>query len=80
MTGQEYDDRERITRMEAIRTYTWNGAYTGKEEHVKGSIEPGKLADIAVLDRDILTCPEEEIKDMTVLMTIVGGKIRYEKK
>jgi len=78
MTGRGYDYRECITPLEAIRTYTWNGAYSGKEEELKGSIEPGKLADMVVLDKDILTCPEEEIKDFRVLTTIVGGEIKYQ--
>ncbi len=66
--------------MDAIRLYTWNGAYLGKEETIKGSIEPGKLADLVVLDRDILTVPSEEIKDIRVLMTIVDGKIVYRRR
>lgn len=74
MTGQVVHAPEAISVMEAIRLYTWNGAYIGKEEDVKGSIEPGKLADMVVLDRDILTVPPEEIKDIKVLMTIVGGE------
>ena len=63
--------------MDAIRLYTWNSAYLGKEEHLKGSIEAGKLADMTVLDRDILTVQPEEIKDIKVLMTIVDGKVVY---
>jgi len=76
-TGQLVGPEEAIGVMDAIRLYTWNGAYLGKEEHLKGSIEPGKLADMVVLDRDILTVPPEEIKDIKVLMTIVGGRIVY---
>jgi len=66
-----------VSVMDAIRVYTWNGAYLGREEKIKGSIEPGKLADLVVLDRDILTVPPEEIKDIKVLMTIAGGRIVY---
>lgn len=73
-TGQVVGPEEAVGVMDAIRLYTWNGAYLGKEEDLKGSIEPGKLADMVVLDRDILTVPPEEIK---VLMTIVDGKIVY---
>ena len=80
MTGQVVYAPEGISVMEAIRLYTWNGAYIGKEEDVKGSIEPGKYADMVVLDRDILVVPPEEIKDIRVLMTIVGGEIVYERK
>ncbi len=65
--------------MDAIRLYTWNGAYLGKEEDIKGSIEPGKLADMIVIDRDILEIPPEEIKDVKVLTTIVDGKIVYQR-
>jgi len=74
-TGQVVGPEEAIGVVDAIRLYTWNGAYLGKEEDLKGSIEPGKLADMVVLDRDILTVPPEEIKEIRVLMTIVGGKI-----
>lgn len=68
---------EAVGVVDAIRLYTWNGAYLGKEEGFKGSIEQGKLADMVVLDRDILTVPLEEIKDIRVLMTIVDGKVVY---
>ncbi len=68
---------ESITRMEAIRLYTINGAYLTFEEHMKGSLEPGKLADFIVLDRDILTCPVNEIKDTEVLETWIGGQCVY---
>jgi predicted amidohydrolase YtcJ len=79
MTGKLVSPEESISVMDAIRVYTWNGAYIGKEEDIKGSIETGKLADIVVLDRDILTVPHEEIKDIQVLFTIVDGKIVYQK-
>lgn len=65
--------------MDALRLYTINGAYASFEESIKGSIEPGKLADMVVLDRDILTIPHEELKDMKVEMTLVGGEIVYQK-
>ncbi len=70
---------EAIGVMEAIRLYTWNGAYLGREEHFKGSIEPGKLADLVVLDRDPLSVPVEELKDIKVVMTIVDGRIVYQR-
>jgi hypothetical protein len=78
-SGQVVGAEEAISVMDAIRVYTWNGAYLAKEEHLKGSIEKGKLADIIVLDRDILTIPVEEIKDVKVLTTIVDGKVVYTK-
>ena len=79
MTGQLVSPEESIGVMDAIRVYTWNGAYIGKEEDIKGSIEPGKLADMVVLDRDILTVPQEEIKDIQVITTMVDGKIVYQR-
>jgi predicted amidohydrolase YtcJ len=63
--------------MDAIRVYTWNGAYLSKDEKILGSIEPGKLADIIVIDRDILEVPHEELKKIEVLTTMVNGKIVY---
>ncbi|MDH4197337.1 MAG: amidohydrolase, partial [Candidatus Aminicenantes bacterium] len=77
--GAAFFPDQRMTREEALRSYTMNGAYAGFEEQLKGSLTPGKLADITVLDRDILTCPEEEIPAAQVLYTIVGGKILYKK-
>jgi len=78
-SGQVVGPKEAIGVMDALRVYTWNGAYLSKEEDRLGSVEPGKLADLIVLDRDILTIPEDEIKDIQVLTTIVDGKIVYEK-
>jgi predicted amidohydrolase YtcJ len=78
-SGKVVSPEECITPMEAIRVYTWNGAYLGKDEDKLGSLEKGKLADLIVLDRDILTIPHEEIKNIKVLKTIVDGKIVYEK-
>lgn len=78
-TGEVVGADQAIPVKEALRLYTINGAYASFEENVKGSIEPGKLADMAVLDRDILSIPDEEIKDMQVDMTIVGGDIVYQR-
>jgi len=75
--GTAFFPDQRMTREEALRSYTLNGAYAGFEEAIKGSLTPGKLADITVLDRNILTCPEEEIPAAKVVYTIVGGKILY---
>ena len=55
--------------------YTMGSAYMTFEEHVKGSLEPGKFGDLIVLDRDILRCPEDEIKDTNVPVTVVGGRV-----
>ena len=64
----------RLTREEALRSYTTWAAYAEFTESRKGSLEPGKLADFAVLDRDIMTCPENGIRDTQVLMTVLGGE------
>ena len=71
---------EIITREEALKAYTINNAFATFEESLKGSIEPGKLADMAVLSDDILTCPADNIKEIKSLMTIVGGKVVYTSK
>ncbi|HTS75545.1 MAG TPA: amidohydrolase [Bryobacteraceae bacterium] len=65
---------QRITREEALRIATMGNARLTFEEKIKGSIEPGKLADFVVLDEDILTVPAKRIEQMKVLMTVVGGK------
>ncbi len=75
--GTTFFPEQRMTRMEALRSYTVNGAYAAFEEDLKGSLTPGKLADITVLSRDILTVPEEQIPSTRVLYTIVGGKVLY---
>jgi predicted amidohydrolase YtcJ len=71
---------ECLTREQAIRLYTINNAYLHFEDGKKGSIEPGKLADFILIDRDILKCPVEDVKDTKVLLTMVGGKIVWETK
>ena len=68
---------EAISREDALKMYTINNAYASFEEALKGSIEPGKLADMAVLSDDILTCPADQIKSIESELTIVGGKIVY---
>ena len=68
---------EKLTVEEAIQAYTLNTAYAGFEEDIKGSIEIGKLADLAVLSDDLINIPPDEIKDVTVSMTIVGGKVVF---
>ena len=78
--GDTHQPNEALTREQAIRLYTINNAYLHNEEAEKGSLEPGKLADVIVIDRDILKCPEAEMRDTKVDLTIVGGKIVYERK
>ncbi len=75
--GEILSGEHRMTREEALESYTINNAYAAFEEHLKGSLTPGKLADIVVLSRDIMTIPEEEIPATEVVYTIVGGEVRY---
>ncbi|MBE3130121.1 MAG: amidohydrolase [Acidobacteria bacterium] len=77
--GTTFFPDQKMTREEALRSYTINGAYAGFEEGTKGSLSVGKLADITVLDRDILTCPDDDIPGTGVLYTIIGGKVLYKK-
>ncbi len=76
--GVFYPD-QRMTREEALRTYTLNNAYAAFEEDLKGSLTVGKLADITVLSDDILSMPEADIPNARVDFTIVGGEVRYER-
>ena len=69
---------EAITREESLIYHTINAALISGDDAKQGSIEPGKLADLAVLDNDILTCPLDEIKDTKILMTMVDGEVVYE--
>ena len=78
-TGELFYPEQRLTREEALRSYTLNGAYAAFEEDLKGSIEPGKLADIVVLSQDIMTIAEDEIPATRVDTTILGGEIRYQR-
>jgi len=71
---------ERLTREQAVRLYTINNAYLNSEEKTKGSLEVGKAGDLIIIDRDILTCPVNEVRDVKVLLTVVGGKVVYERK
>ena len=66
-----------MSREEALRSYTRNGAYAAFQEGSKGSLTVGKLADITVLSKDILTVPDDEIRSARVDYTIVGGKVLY---
>jgi hypothetical protein len=79
-TGEILGTKQRITVNEAIRMYTIEGAWQDHMEHIKGSIEVGKLADFCVLDEDILSVEPHRIKDILTLMTIVDGKVVYNAK
>ena len=76
-TGKSFNPEQRMTREEALRTYTINGAYAAFEEDQKGSLKVGKLGDITVLSKDIMKVPEAEIPTAQVDLTIVGGKVKY---
>jgi predicted amidohydrolase YtcJ len=78
-SGQSLDESQAISATEALRAYTTLGAFAGREEKIKGTLEPGKLADVAVLDRDFFTVPKDEIRHVGVDMTIVGGVVRYQR-
>lgn len=75
--GSVFYPSQRMSREDALRSYTIQAAYAAFEEDFKGTLKPGKLADIVVLSRDILTVPEDQILSTDVAYTIVGGKIRY---
>jgi len=69
------DPSQNVTRAEALRMYTMGSAWMTSDEGHKGSIEVGKFADLAVLNDDYLTVPEEQIRNLASLLTIVGGRI-----
>jgi predicted amidohydrolase YtcJ len=75
--GNRFFPEQSMDRMEALRSYTIGCAYAVFEEDLLGSVTPGKLADLVVLDRNLLTVPEDEIRGTQVEMTIVGGEVRY---
>jgi predicted amidohydrolase YtcJ len=75
---ERFYPEQRMTREQALRSYTINNAFAAFEEAEKGSLAPGKLADIVVLSRDIMTIPEEQIRGTEILYTIVGGQVRYD--
>ena len=85
VTGKDWAGRvvrpnDRISRQDALRIHTVGSAWFSFDDKIKGSIEPGKLADLVVLTDDYLTVPEDKIREISSVMTIVGGKIVYEAK
>jgi predicted amidohydrolase YtcJ len=78
--GEIFLPEQRLTRDQALRSYTVNPAFAAFEEDLKGTLSPGKLADITILSRDIMTIPEEEIPDVEVVYTIIGGAVRFSAK
>ena len=75
--GSVFYPDQRMSREDALKSYTWNAAYAAREETLKGSLAAGKLADITVLTKDIMTVSEDEIPTTEVAYTIVGGKVMY---
>ena len=77
VTGTPINPEEALTREQALRLWTLNSAYLSFEEDRKGSIEPGKLADMVVISDDFLNCPIERLKNIETLTTIVDGKVVF---
>jgi predicted amidohydrolase YtcJ len=75
--GETWGAEQRVTVDEALRINTWNGAYASHEEHVKGSIAPGKYADYVVLEEDPHTIDPDRIKDIRIVRTVTGGRLMY---
>jgi predicted amidohydrolase YtcJ len=78
VTNERVAPNQAITRAEALRCSTFNGAYLTFDEGKKGSIEPGRLADLAVLSADPLSVDEKDIREIRSLLTFVGGRIVYQ--
>ena len=78
MYGKIHTPEECLTPLEALRVFTLWGAYGFFDEKIKGSLEPGKLADFCILDRDVLTCETDAIRETKVDVTVVGNEVRYE--
>jgi predicted amidohydrolase YtcJ len=77
--GSAFFPRQCLTREEALRSYTYNAAYAAFEEDAKGSLEVGKLADVVVLSENLLTCPDEAVRQAKVEITILGGRIVFQR-
>ena len=79
-SGTVYGFDEAISMVDALRAYTRNGAFLTREEQLKGTLEVGKLADLIVLSRDLLTIPTAQILDTQVMMTVLGGTVVFERR
>jgi predicted amidohydrolase YtcJ len=77
--GNVYGAQQKLSRLDALRAVTLWAAWLSFDEDKLGSLEPGKLADLAVIDRDYLACPEDEIRKIRVLRTVVGGKTVFQR-
>ena len=78
--GKTFYPEQKLSRMEALRSYTVENAYAAFEENLKGQLKTGMLGDITVFSKDIMTVPEEEILKTEIDFTIVGGKVAYQRK
>jgi predicted amidohydrolase YtcJ len=79
-TGELFNPEQALSRAEALASYTINNAYAAFEEDLKGSVTPGKWADLVVLSDDFFTVPEQQIPDIQIDLTIVGGEVRYRRQ
>jgi hypothetical protein len=77
--GNVFFPEQKMTREQALQSYTINPAYAAFEEDIKGSLAPGKLADITVFSKDIMTIPDEELLSAEIVYTIIDGKVAYRK-
>ena len=80
MPEEGYEPAQKMTRVQALNSYTIDAAYGAFEENIKGSISVGKLADFTVFSQDIMEVPEEQLLDTEVEMTVLGGKVVYERE
>jgi hypothetical protein len=78
--GTIFRPEQAMTREQALRSYTLNNAFAAFEDHVKGSLTPGKYADVTVFSKDLLTIPDEEIRSTEVVYTIIGGEVKFERR
>ena len=76
-SGKVYGAEEAVSIRDALRMYTANGSFLTWEEKTKGTLEPGKLADLIVVDTDPLTSPPESLLQTRVDLTVIGGKVVY---
>ena len=78
-SGLAFFPEQKLTRVEALKSYTSACAYAAFEENEKGTLSPGKYADITILDKNLLNCSDDEILQTNVMMTIVGGKVKFKR-
>ncbi|MBC8114814.1 MAG: amidohydrolase family protein, partial [Candidatus Saccharimonas sp.] len=79
-SGGEFFPEQRMTRLEALKSYTRDTAFAGFEDQLKGTLATGKLADLVVLSHDILSVKEDELRQTRVDLTIIGGRVMFERR